>query len=154
MKKTITKLLLVFFLMVVYTYILAIENIPSNLVILEGEKISLKTIFGMQIKIDSETLETASSYKTETVSQKSGKATLEVSLFDHISLKDVKVDVLPRSKVIPCGNIAGVKLYTSGVLVVGMSEIEGMDHKKYKPYQNTGIKEGDTITQINNVEIS
>ena len=35
-----------------------------------------------------------------------------------------------------------------------MSEIEGIDNKKYKPYENSGIKEGDTITTINNKEIS
>ena len=26
-----------------------------------------------------------------------------------------------------------------------MSEIEGIDKIKYKPYENTGIKEGDTV---------
>lgn len=41
-----------------------------------------------------------------------------------------------------------MKLYTDGVLVVGMSEIEGE-----KPYQNTGIQEGDRIIQINENEI-
>ena len=34
-----------------------------------------------------------------------------------------------------------------------MSEIEGLDSKKYKPYENTGIKEGDTIISINNNKI-
>lgn len=154
MKKTITKLLLVFFLMLIYTYTLAIESIPNNLVIFEGENIALKTLFGMQIKMDAETMETASNANNNSLSPKAGKATLQVSLFDNISLKDVDVDILPKSTVIPVGSIAGVKLYTSGVLVVGMSEIEGADNKKYKPYENTGIKEGDTITQVNNVEIS
>ena len=154
MKKTITKLLLVFLLMVIYAYTLAIESIPNNIVIFEGENIAFKTLLGMEIKTDVETMETISNYNTNTISEKSGKATIQVSLFDNITLKDVKVDILPRSKVIPVGNIAGVKLYTSGVLVVGMSEIEGIDNKKHKPYENTGIKEGDTITQINNREIS
>lgn len=154
MKKTITKLLLVFLLMVIYAYTLAIENIPNNIVIFEGENIALKTLFGMEIKTDTETMETVSNYNTNSISEKSGKATIQVSLFDNFSLKDVNVDILPRSKVIPVGNIAGVKLYTSGVLVVGMSEIEGIDNKKHKPYENTGIKEGDTITQVNNREIS
>ena len=154
MKKTITKLLLVFFLMVIYAYTLAIESIPNSIIILEGENIALKTLLGMQIKTDTETMETISNYNTNTISEKSGKATIQVSLFDNITLKDVKVDILPRTKIIPVGNIAGVKLYTSGVLVVGMSEIEGIDNKKHKPYENTGIKEGDTITQINNREIS
>lgn len=147
MKKTITKLLLVFFLMVIYSYTLSIENIPNNLVIFEGENIAMKTLLGISVKVNSETMETASSSNSNTVSQKSGKATMQVSLFDNISLKNVNVDILPRTTVIPVGSIAGVKLYTSGVLVVGMSEIEGMDNKKYKPYENTGIKEGDTITR-------
>lgn len=154
MKKTILKLLLVFFLMLIYAYTLSVENIPDNLVIFEGENITMKTLLGINIKVNSETMETVSNYNTNSINQKSGKATLEVSLFDSISLKDVKVDVLPKTKVIPVGRIAGVKLYTSGVLVVGMSEIEGMDNKKHKPYENTGIKEGDTITQVNDVTIS
>ena len=81
-----------------------------------------------------------------------GKNKLSVSLFNNF-VKDLEVDVLPRKTVIPVGNIAGVKLYTNGVLVVGMSEIEGKDNKKYKPYENSGIKEGDTIISINNTEI-
>ena len=84
---------------------------------------------------------------------KTGQTTLKLSLFDNINLKNVNVDVLPKAKVIPVGNIAGVKLYTSGVLVVGMSEIQGIDNKMYKPYENSGIKEGDTITQINETRI-
>lgn len=154
MKKTIKKLLLVFFLMIIYMYTLAIENIPNDLVIFEGENINMKTLLGINIKVNSETVETASTLNANLVSKKPGKATLQVSLFNNISLKNVNVDVLPKTKVIPVGSIAGVKLYTSGVLVVGMSEIEGVDNKKYKPYENSGIKEGDTITQINNVPIS
>lgn len=152
MKRTIKKLLLVFFLVIIYIYTLAIENIPNDLVIFEGENITMKTLLGMQVQVNSETIETVSNNKT--ISKKPGQATLQVSLFNNILLKDVDVDILPKTKVIPVGNLAGVKLYTSGVLVVGMSEIEGVDNKKYKPYENSGIKEGDTITQINNMTIS
>ncbi len=35
-----------------------------------------------------------------------------------------------------------------------MSEIEGEDNKKYKPYENSGIEEGDTITKVNDVQIN
>ena len=34
-----------------------------------------------------------------------------------------------------------------------MSEIQGVDNKKYKPYENSGIEEGDTIVAINNNKI-
>ena len=152
MKKTIKKLLLVFFLILVYSYVVAIENVPERLIIFEGENITIPTLLGLNIKSKSgETIATVSSNKNAT--KKTQKTTLQLSLFDNINLKDVSVDVLPKTKVIPIGSIAGVKLYTSGVLVVGMSEIQGIDNKMHKPYENTGIKEGDTITQINGINI-
>ena len=153
MKKLIFKLLLVFFLLVIYMYTLVWQNLPSELVVFEGEKINLKTILGIKVNTNQETIE-ASSNNNETITGEAGKQTLEVSLFDKILTKDIEVDVLPKTTVIPVGNIAGVKLYTSGVLVVGMSEIEGIDNKKYKPYENTGIEEGDRITKINEKYIS
>ena len=54
----------------------------------------------------------------------------------------------------PIGRTIGLKLYTNGVLVVGMSEIDGQDGKKYSPYKNSGIKEGDMIQEIDGQEIS
>ena len=54
----------------------------------------------------------------------------------------------------PIGRTIGLKLYTDGVLVVGMSEIDGADGKKYIPYENSGIKEGDMLQEINGQEVS
>lgn len=72
----------------------------------------------------------------------------------RIPVKNVSVSVLPKTTVIPVGTIAGVKLYTNGVLVVGMTEVQGIDNEKYKPYENSGIKEGDMIVSIQEQEIS
>lgn len=52
-------------------------------------------------------------------------------------------------QVIPVGEVVGIKLYTSGVLVVGTSEIESEDGQTYKPYENAEIQEGDSIISIN-----
>lgn len=49
--------------------------------------------------------------------------------------------MIPKTKVVPMGNLIGAKLYTSGVLVVGMSEIQGDDQQKHKPYEGSGIEE-------------
>ena len=54
----------------------------------------------------------------------------------------------------PIGRTIGLKLYTDGVLVVGMSEIEGADGNKYTPYDGSGIKEGDMIKSINGKAIT
>lgn len=56
-------------------------------------------------------------------------------------------------KVYPIGRSIGLKLYTNGVLVVGMSEIKGEDGKIYTPYEDTGIKEGDMIKSVNGYEV-
>lgn len=60
--------------------------------------------------------------------------------------EEIKISDL---QVIPVGEIVGIKLYTSGVLVVGTSAIEGTDGIMYKPFENTEIKEGDSIIAIN-----
>ena len=72
-----------------------------------------------------------------------------VKLFNRLNVSNVTVNVIPKTTVIPLGNTIGLKLYTEGVLVVGMSEIEGE-----KPYENTGIKEGDRIIKIDKQKIS
>lgn len=74
---------------------------------------------------------------------------MNLKLFDNLKLSNITVNVIPKTTVIPLGNAIGLKLYTEGVLVVGMSEIEGE-----KPYENTGIEEGDRIIYINNKKIS
>lgn len=154
MKKILTMLLLVFLLSIIYMYTLIVGNIPKEIVLFEGEEISIKTLLGISIKDENlKTIETSSNNSNK-ISNEVGKSSLEVSLFDNITLKNVDVSVLPKTTVIPVGNIAGLKLYTNGVLVVGMSEIEGKDNKKYKPYENTGIEEGDTIIKINEEEVS
>ena len=149
MKKFLKALLLVFFLCILYVYTLVIELIPKQITIFEGEKISMKTLIGLSLKEN--TVETAS---TNQKKEKVETTNIELNLFNNIKLKDVEVNILPKTTVIPIGNIAGVKLYTNGVLVVGMSEIEGKDNKKYKPYESSGIKEGDTITKIDEEHIS
>ncbi len=148
MKKLFKKIILLTFLLIIYVYILVISNIPDKITIFEGENISLKTIFGMTVNSEDEVLEVSANSGEKTI-HKIGNETLSVSLFDKLFLKSVDVSVLPKTTVIPVGNIAGVKLYTNGVLVVGMSEIQGEDSKTYKPYENTGIEEGDTIVKVN-----
>ena len=151
--KKFLKLLLVLFLLLIYMYVLVWQNLPDELVLFEVEKVNLKTILGINISENVETLQASSNdigQQDETVR----KTNLEVSLFNDLLVKEINVDILEKATVIPVGNIAGVKLYTSGILVVGMSEIEGADNKRYKPYENTGIEEGDRITKVDEVEVA
>ena len=155
MRKTIKKIILIILLSIIYSYTLTIESIPTSITIFEGEKLKIPTIAGININNqENQEIITASTKEGESTLRKVGVTKLKVNLLNNIPIKNVNVDVLPRTKVIPIGSLAGVKLYTSGVLVVGMSEIKGEDEKEYKPYENTGIKEGDTIIEINNTNIA
>ena len=153
--KIIKRILLISILLIIYVYTLIISYIPDNLVVFEGENLKINTILGIDLKAKDnyETVLTSSNVNNKSIDQ-IGNTKLSVNLFKKFFIKDVNVSVIPKTKVIPLGNLAGVKLYTSGVLVVGMSEIEGVDNNKYKPYENSGIEEGDMIVEIDNTAIT
>ena len=76
--------------------------------------------------------------------------TMYINLLNIQNIEFIQtVNASTKRYVNPIGRTIGLKLYTDGVLVVGMSEIDGEDGKKYIPYENSGIKEGDMIEQIN-----
>lgn len=118
MKRIFKMLFLVFFLSLIYIYVIVIEKIPEKIVAFEGEDISLQTIFGIKVQEKNNDVIETSSNNEKKLSDEVGKTNLEVSLFDKIPIKEINVDIIPKTKVVPVGSIAGVKLYTNGVLVV------------------------------------
>ena len=140
--KNLKHVIIIIFLLILYIYIANITLIPGSIVLLQGEEFKIKKTFGV------ETIETAitsnSNYNISNV---------EVSLFGKLPVKNVAVTTIENAKVVPIGKIIGLKLYTNGVLIVGMSEIEDENSILSKPYENSDIKEGDTILKINEKEI-
>ena len=90
---------IVFVLIIVYVYALVIESIPDSMIVFEGETIRVNNFLGFRISNSDETIETSSS-SSKTINN-AGKTTMEVSLFDNFFIKNMEVDVLPRTKVIP-----------------------------------------------------
>ena len=147
--KLFKKIIIITFLLLIYIYVCNICLLPSSYIIMQGENLNLYTLLGLSIKenLDYQTLQTSSTIE-QTQINKIGKVNFSLNLFNLIPLKNIDVNVIPKTTVVPMGNAIGMKLYTAGVLVVGMSEIEGK-----KPYENSGIKEGDRIVQINQNQI-
>ena len=119
MKKIIWKILFIIVLLTIYMYTIAITSIPNNIVLFQGESIDIKTVLGLKANFinKGETIETISNNQNKTVNSV-GKNIAKLSLFDNIFIKDINIDVLPQTTIIPVGTLAGIKLYTSGVLVV------------------------------------
>lgn len=152
--KSFFKILIVTVLIVSYIYICSIISIPNDMVIFEGDRLNLKITKGLTLSSkNQQTLLTASNINKEKINN-TGVENLNLNLFGGIKVKDVNVAVIPKTTVIPLGTAIGMKLYTKGVLVVGMAQIETDNKNKAKPYENSGIEQGDTILSINNHEIS
>ena len=145
--KLYKKILLILVLIIIYTYVCNISMLPNSIILMQGETLNLNTIFGLNVT-SSETMQ-ASSNLNNSIVEDTGTMDLSLDLFNLFSVKDVTVNVIPKTTVIPMGKAIGMKLYTEGVLVVGMSEIQGQ-----KPYEGSGIETGDTIVEINNEPIN
>ena len=151
--KKFLKILLILTLIIILVYVSNVTSIPDNLILMQGEELNIKTMFGLNLENSSgQTIEAMAS-DTEKISKEVGKLDLSLNL-GNFSLKDVTVNVIPNTVVIPGGEAIGLRLYTSGVLVIGMSEIVGTDNKSYSPYKDSGIQEGDMIVKIDNKAIT
>lgn len=79
---------------------------------------------------------------------------LNVNLFGLLKIKSISVNKIPSQlSVYPGGQPIGVKLNTKGVLVVGLSDLEGEKGKIISPATLAGIELGDSILEINNEKI-
>ncbi|MCI8621773.1 MAG: PDZ domain-containing protein [Clostridia bacterium] len=161
LKRTIIALSLLF-LLTALIYISNITNLPENVILFEGEALDLKTLLGINIETEyssNPNIEKIEEGKTITVSadaketSHTGNLNLKVSLLG-VKVKEINVDIIENVEVVPLGTLIGVKLYTNGVLVVGMSEITGKDMERYKPYEGSGIAKGDIIVEVDNKAVT
>lgn len=169
LKENFLQIIFIFILLVILAYVTNITSIPDSIILFQNQDLDLQTIAGIRVEENKNT-----NTSEETISVGAGLAsgkvwenanveendelvipqskTYNVSLLG-INLKKVTANVVQNRKVIPLGDLSGLKLYTQGVLVVGMSQIEGEDNKIYKPYEEAGIEQGDSIIKINNEKI-
>ena len=73
-------------------------------------------------------------------------------LFGVIPIRSVSVTVFPETSLIPGGMPFGVKFFTEGVIVVGVSDIETKEGS-VNPAKIAGVKTSDIITEINGTVI-
>ena len=78
-----------------------------------------------------------------------GEGRLTFSLLGVVPLRTVKLSVRPGRLLVPGGQSVGVAMTTSGVVVVGNSDLG----QKPSPARLAGIRSGDVIQCVNGVEI-
>jgi len=82
-----------------------------------------------------------------------GTANLQLKILGLIPYKNIKINVVPKIKIIPGGQSVGVRLNTDGVLVVGTADITDDNFKTHNLASISGIKTGDTLAKINDIKV-
>ena len=150
-KKNYKFIIVISFLLILLAYVVNITSIPNSLILFQNEELDFKGVLGLKIEETLQVGAQVANQKNSNVQDINLKSEKQYNLsFLGLNLKTITANIIPNIKVIPLGNLVGLKLYTKGVLVVGMSEVEGKDNKKYKPYEQCGIEQGDSIIEINN----
>lgn len=150
--KKIKTILFALILTIILAYVTNITNIPKSIILFEGENLNISTIKGITIDKQEEIPISSNINNKEVEYSKTEK--YEVSILDKIKIKTIEANIIPKTTVIPIGSTIGLKLHTNGVLVVGMSEIKNINNEKAKPYENSKIKEGDMIVEVNGTSIT
>lgn len=83
-----------------------------------------------------------------------GQAKMQIRLFGLIPIKNVKVEVLPQTRLIPGGQSVGVLLHSEGVIVVGQSIVEDSKGNKFNPAAAAGVKVGDVILKVDDTAVT
>lgn len=81
-----------------------------------------------------------------------GKYNLKLSLFNAIPVKNSKLTITNRRYVVPSGEIVGLRLFTEGVMIVGVDTVDTAEGST-DPVKKSGLKKGDVIVSLDGVKI-
>jgi stage IV sporulation protein B len=77
----------------------------------------------------------------------------DLRLFGVIQIKSVNVNVVKTSYAVPGGEVFGVKLYTEGVMVIGMTDVDTATGP-HNPAYDAGIRKGDILIAIDGKSVN
>ncbi|MDR0314420.1 MAG: SpoIVB peptidase [Oscillospiraceae bacterium] len=121
--------------------------IPDEIFIRQTSDIKLDKPFTLSF------IQKDSAAKAVSSSNSSDEYQLDVSLMDVIPVKSSKITVTKRRYVVPSGRLFGIRLYTDGVVVVGIDDVK-TETATVNPAKNAGLQQGDIIKEVDNKKIS
>ncbi len=70
-----------------------------------------------------------------------------------IPIKEVEIKKASERKLIPCGDVFGVKFFTKGVLIVGLSDVES-EEGILDPAYRSGLRIGDVLQSVDGIAVN
>ncbi len=113
--------------------------LPASYQVVEGQVLS----FGNSLPISAR-------QDAESPSQDGYTTTLK--LFGIIPVKEAQVQVVSKTYVQPVGEPFGIKIFTDGVMVVGMTDVDS-SNGLVNPAKKAGIAIGDVIHTLNGAKV-
>lgn len=100
-------------------------------------------------------IDTNEKFAVQPVSKEKNQPILETNILfmNIIPIKKVSIEKIEDICVIPGGNPFGIKLFTKGVIVVGISDVK-TNEGTFNPAKQAGLRKGDIILNINKQEVN
>ncbi|MBR5134552.1 MAG: PDZ domain-containing protein, partial [Clostridia bacterium] len=121
----------------------AAAELPTSYYVEEGQTLELPSRVLMA--------KAEGAWVTQTAS--GGRYAANVRLFGWFPVANVNVDVTEHREVAVCGVPFGLKMFTEGVLVVGIADVDTRKGAK-SPAKAAGLRVGDTVLMIDGEDVS
>ena len=121
--------------------------LPDRYYVAEGEEFCFP-----DEKLNIRTSSWAETIPRKILSKPGNSYSMKLSLPCGAMIKTVDVEVIKRNTVIPAGTPFGIKMFTDGVMVVGLTDLD-VSGKTVNPAKNAGIKTGDIIVSIDGQKV-
>lgn len=140
-----------------FSYRMIDKMIPDEISVIEGNDANLKSNLLVHYTVKEEEMKAVDSQTSGSMGNQKDTASkdyvIQADLLGLIHFKDVEVNVIQNQKLIPCGIQVGIYLQTKGVMIIGTSQVNGMDGMKYAPAEHI-VKPDDYIVSLNGISVS
>ena len=123
------------------------KALPDSYYVASGESFSINWLSGISTRGLSKDVPAAllsragNSYKTE------------LTICGAVPIKTVEVNVVSPNMVIPGGTPFGIKMFTSGVMIVGMTDVD-TGKASVNPAKECGLRTGDIVLSVDGEQVT
>ena len=125
------------------------REIPDEISVFSGEEIVIRSRLPISYELPEDILEVAALSENHMVKNYQ----VQTKLFGWIPAKEVKVSIIEKKKVIPCGFQIGIYLHTEGVMIIGTDEVIDENGMKCCPAEHI-VQPDDYIVSLNDIPVS
>lgn len=123
------------------------QVLPDVYYVTENNELAFASSYGSVISFEKSESSTKAVFSAD-----DSAYTTNIELFGTIPVKEVRVELTDEKIVTVCGTPFGVKMFTDGVLIVGLSRIH-TENGLSCPALESGIVEGDVICSIDGEKV-